>query len=365
MAGLRTEYENRIIEYARENSLKYYVEDTDYSVIRPYYLQKPNGKQNEETWSYYVNFWLKLVRSNYGATMDLLLSRSKDGDRYASSALGMMYILGWEVGADFAKGKYFMDLSIKQGSGYSAYELACVFADESNYFTLHNDEEREKYLKTALSLECEEAIEFKRKQEELEQKNRQEALKGKAKRSMIDLSTDIRGIRFLVPALGQEYAEAIPVSDIAFVSTGELISVLEKACREHGIQVFFSEAYLSIGGLANAIYAKFMMGDSSKGGGLLRVDNFRAILASHPNPPQQYCDELIVLVDGGVRFYFVGGSKSFKEMNDYEALKGGNSDKVGVLSKIKYFAGVQPDEEKYNSEIAWHEAIYSVFCDVI
>lgn len=145
--------------------------------------------------------------------------------------------------------------------------------------------------------------------------------------------------------LGQEFVKPMGCNDMRNVTPEVIISNMEAICEEHGIPARFRESSVEI---SKSIFNKA---------------TFKAVEISHPNPPQSYCRQLYVLYPDGIRFFFVGSSKAFYERNNYEAAMNGTGG--NLKAKMRAIAGIEPDSEPYEQEMAWHETIYSVFCSLI
>ncbi len=141
--------------------------------------------------------------------------------------------------------------------------------------------------------------------------------------------------------LGQEFVEPIGFNDMSNVTPEVIITNMEAVCSEHEIPARFRESSVEISR------------------GLFNKSTFKAVEISHPNPPQSYCSQLYVLYPDGIRFFFVGSSKAFADRNNFEAAMNGTGG--NFKAKMRAIAGIAPDSEPYEQEMAWHETIYSVF----
>ena len=141
--------------------------------------------------------------------------------------------------------------------------------------------------------------------------------------------------------LGGEFADPIGINDMSDVTPDFLISNMKAICLENEIPAEFDEASVEI---SKGIFSKA---------------TFKAVEVSHPNPPQSYCRQLYVLYPDGIRFFFVGSSQAFSERNNYEAAMNGSGG--NLKAKMRAIAGIEPDSEPYEQEMAWHGTIYSVF----
>lgn len=160
--------------------------------------------------------------------------------------------------------------------------------------------------------------------------------------------------------LGTEFVDGIGFKDMSNLTPEKIISEMKAVCDANGIPATFEEAKFLEGG-AGSIVSSLAYGQKPSLFKALKKTEFRAVKISHPNPPQSYCDQLYIILDNGVRFFFVGESKAFKEKNEYELARNGQGQGVGLKSKFRAFIGVGPDEEPYNTEMEWHTSVYSVF----
>ena len=67
-------------------------------------------------------------------------------------------------------------------------------------------------------------------------------------------------------------------------------------------------------GGAGSIFSSLAYGQKPSLFKALKIE-YKVVKISHPNPPQSYCDQLYIILDNGVRLFYVGESKAFKEMN--------------------------------------------------
>lgn len=145
--------------------------------------------------------------------------------------------------------------------------------------------------------------------------------------------------------LGQEFAEPIAFNDMSSVTTDVIIANMKALCEENEIPASFCTSTVEISR------------------GLFRKRTFNAVEIEHPNPPQNYCRQLYVLGGDSVHFFFVGNSHAFAEKNNYEAALNGTGG--NFKAKMRAIAGIAPDIEPYEAEMAWHEAIYSAFLALV
>lgn len=142
--------------------------------------------------------------------------------------------------------------------------------------------------------------------------------------------------------LGEEFHQ--PINFGESVRIEQIMSEVEAVCNQQDIPSVVNGAIVSYGGL-------------------LTMKRCRAMVVRHPNPPQSYCDQLYVMDEGVMRFYFVGASKAFKEKNEYKMVMSGQG--AGAIATMKTFLGFMPNEEEYNKEMAWHESVFSVFASMV
>ncbi len=141
--------------------------------------------------------------------------------------------------------------------------------------------------------------------------------------------------------LGQEFAEPISFNDMSNVTPEIIIDNMKSLCDENDIPASIRESSLEISM------------------GLFNKATFKAVEIRHPDPPQSYCNQLYVIYPDGIRFFFVGSSKAFSDRNNYEEAVNGTGG--NLKAKMRAMVGVPPDAEPYEQEMAWHEAVYSVF----
>lgn len=142
--------------------------------------------------------------------------------------------------------------------------------------------------------------------------------------------------------LGEEFHEPIDFGESVCIE--QIMSEVEAVCKQQGVPNIICGTYVYYGGL-------------------LAMKKCKAMLIMHPDPPQSYCDQLYVMDEGVMRFYFVGASKAFKEKNEYEMVMSGQG--TGAIATMKTFLGFMPNEEEYNKEMAWHESVFSVFASMV
>lgn len=174
------------------------------------------------------------------------------------------------------------------------------------------------------------------------------------------VNIELDGMKFTPPSLGQQFAEPLCLPHLPYLTLLQMIDFLDKTYKELGVNAMFSKAHYVTGGVQNAMAAKILTGDSWSYGGMLNKQEYRAILVS--SGYGDYCKQLWILDGQKINFYFVGQSKSFGEVNQYEAIHNGEYDKASFLTKMKSFVGVGPDMERYNKEIQWHSNVLSLFC---
>lgn len=145
--------------------------------------------------------------------------------------------------------------------------------------------------------------------------------------------------------LGQEFAEPIGFRNTDNLVPEIIIENMKTVCENDEIPASFRVAEVEI----------------SKG--IFNKATFKAVEISHPNPPQSYCNQLYILYPDGIRFFYVGSSKAFLEMNNYADAMAGRGG--GFKARLNAFAGIRPDEEPYEEEMKWHEAVYSVFLSLL
>lgn len=139
----------------------------------------------------------------------------------------------------------------------------------------------------------------------------------------------------------EEFAQPMAFNDMNNVNVSNIINGMKEVCE------------------ANEIPADFYSSEVEISQGLFRKATFHAVEVSHPNPPQQYYDQLYVIFDDGIRFYFVGNSAAISEKNNYDAAVAGTGG--DFKAKMNAMIGNEPDPEPYEKEMEWHGLIFSVF----
>ncbi|MCM1170602.1 MAG: hypothetical protein NC393_00580 [Clostridium sp.] len=306
-------------------------------------------------WKILTDYWVRFAEKG-DEYSDKVVSLADEGNVYAVSAVAKIYLkkANWEEKRSIIED--YIDETIKAGIGYLALEYASILKnsekDKSHY-----------YFDIASKYGCDEAQNTMLFENVITEQEK--TVDNKIKISHFSFASEIIEPGYLLNDLGSEFAEPIGISNMMEISVREVERCLEAECRMRGIPVLVSVTSLTSGGFMNTFFAMVEQNDASKGGGLLNKTVLRALKVSHPNPPQQYCDELFVFMNDGVRFFFIGSSKAFKEMNEYNTVLSGDFDRVGFISKMKFFTGGRPDEEAYNKEMSWHQAVYEAFNSLI
>ena len=90
--------------------------------------------------------------------------------------------------------------------------------------------------------------------------------------------------------------------------------------------------------------------DTIRSGGMLMGSTCPCIVVSHPNPPQRYFDQLIIMNDHVVSFKFWGESKANTNHNKKEMARG---------SLKSLF--INDDELALETEHAWHMELVDIY----
>lgn len=93
--------------------------------------------------------------------------------------------------------------------------------------------------------------------------------------------------------------------------------------------------------------------DSVKEGGLFG-SRYSCVVITHPNPPQQYFDHVIVINGNTVNFFFFGNSKANYATNRANERK-------NKLSGVLLNAISGSSEMAYQQEMVWHRDVHDVF----
>lgn len=93
--------------------------------------------------------------------------------------------------------------------------------------------------------------------------------------------------------------------------------------------------------------------DSAKEGGLLG-STYPCVVITHPNPPQQYFTDVIVINGNFVNFFFFGNSKANYQTNRANERK--NTLSGMILNSIS-----GSNEMAYQQEQLWHHSVIEVF----
>ena len=93
--------------------------------------------------------------------------------------------------------------------------------------------------------------------------------------------------------------------------------------------------------------------DTVKEGGLFGK-SYDCVVINHPNPPQQYFTDVIVVNGNLVNFYFFGNSKANYQTNKANARK--NTLTGAILNSIS-----GSNEMAYQQEMFWHKQVLDVF----
>ena len=93
--------------------------------------------------------------------------------------------------------------------------------------------------------------------------------------------------------------------------------------------------------------------DTVKEGGLLGK-KYPCVVIKHPNPPQEYFTNVIVINGSTVNFFFFGNSKANYVTNRAKHREG--TILGGILNAVS-----GSDEMAWQQEKVWHEQVYEVF----
>lgn len=147
--------------------------------------------------------------------------------------------------------------------------------------------------------------------------------------------------------LGGEFAEPITFRNMEDNFPEIILENLKQVCESNNIPATFTIATVEISE------------------GLFRKTKYSGVEVRHPNPPQEYCRLLfLVIPGGGVKFHWVGKSKAFSEMNNYEAAVNGQS-YASLKGKAQAFFGIKPDDTQYKLELEWDNLIYTAFISLL
>lgn len=160
--------------------------------------------------------------------------------------------------------------------------------------------------------------------------------------------------------LGTEFTDPIGFRDMSSITPSVIIENMQEVCRQYGIPAVFEEATLTEGG-ASSVLESIGYGQKPSLFKAFHKNVYPAVRIKHSNPPQPYCDQLYVLVRDGIRFFYVGASKAFKERNEYERGLTGDTSGMSLKGKLRAYTGIRPDEDAYNREMEWHMNVYAAF----
>lgn len=336
-------------ELRKINNLSYkWKIDKEYSHFSRFYEMDSN---NDNMWNNNVSYWLKLFKKI--PEMENRASEIADNNMYANSAVAYLLMGDKSTSSSLIEVKKYVDRAVIYGDSQLVYDYAIELLKQDD--SLGNN-----YIETAAKLGNRNAQKMLSYHYE-NQDSEDMFLDYKIKPAPYSQELEITGMGYLLDQLGQEYANPISIPFLQNVSVRQVERCLRRICADFNVPVSVSASSLVSGGFLNTINAKLSYNDASKGGGLLNKKVYRALRVEHPNPPQKYCEELIVFLPDGVKFFFIGGSRAFKEMNEYEKLKDGDFDNVGLFAKMRFFTGGTPDEEEYLNELRWHMSVYELF----
>jgi hypothetical protein len=355
------------IEKAQENSLKYEIDGIDVSLANNYIFDK--AAENEaELHSYYVEYWVSFLNSpNYYQNFDILIKKSKSGDKYASAALAALYFYVFTV-KDYDTGMQYLDMAIQQGCGYAAYMFAVHILIDPNAAELKNRNLDVYYMEKAAELNCNAAIEHleeykNNKQAESVNEFRISNLRMSSTQYTYENFEDNYDMMYL----GNEFCDAVDIPGLTYLSVNQFTGILSKAAKKYSIPASFTAVNLTKGGLGNYLKAKIAFNDTSRAGLIYDKQIFRAIRVSHPNPPQQYSNQLWVFNGNTIKFFFAGGSDNFKEKNEVEMIRNGETEGLSLKGKLMAFTGILPADknENFNKEMEWHEKVLGMFMSML
>ena len=350
------------------------------AVIRPYMVEKAKDQDEYRQYLQHVIYWKGyLDRANSVDAFDYLIDKSKQGDYYASAALGVYYLSENMIQQHFYEGKKYFDLAIEQGCGYAALYFYVEYVTKEEIQIPITEAQGFEYLKKAAELNCKDAKELlKSKEKEISIREEIDTLskhldnveKGVTVSPSIlkvqgyCVQEDFSGQTYYKTDLGGAASEPVEIPAVLNCYLKDIIEAMEKIARANHIPVTLLPASVIEGGAMSRLVSKMETGDWNNGGGRLVKNQHRAIIARHPNPPQSYCNLLIVFRGDMVQAYFTGASKAFSENNAYDSFMRGDFGSVGFLSKMKISFGIRPDESKLEEELQWHASIYQMFCEL-
>lgn len=238
-----------------------------------------------------------------------------------------------------------------------------ISSDDINILDVVKDD----YLNKAAKMGCKNAIEFCDKvnniinvKEQNDSSNTPPISMKNVRRNAYPVNVELDGVKFCPSYLGQQFAEKLSISYLPYLTLTQIIDFLDSAYKKAGVEALFLKAKFVSGGVRNAVTAKLFTGESWRYGSILNKQEYRAIHVSSCN--EGYCNQLWIMDGSDIYFFFVGESKAFYEVNQYEAINNGKYDEANFLTKIKSFVGVGPDMDRYNKEIQWHSDVYGLFC---
>ena len=343
-------------EIERTNVVSYKWKYNEYDSQFSYLFDSNLVADSRIKWNILTEYWITFYERGI-RYKEKVIELAELGNVYAISAVVNKYLRnsGWKK--DRGLIEKHIDKTIERGIGYLSLDYALALDD--------NEKKRKYYLNKAAENGCIDAQNILLAMDDNINSKEKEHSPNKLRTSVFSFESELVNPGYLLSDLGSEYAESVNIPNMLNISVRDVERCLEAECKLQGIPALVLTSSLTAGGLMNTFMAKVAYDDASRGGGLLNKTVFRAVKISHPNPPQQYCDELIVFLNDGARFFFVGASKAFKEMNEYSTALNGDFDQIGLISKMKFFSGGKPDEDEYNAEILWHQAIYNAFLSII
>ncbi|MDO4169423.1 MAG: hypothetical protein Q4D45_05915 [Lachnospiraceae bacterium] len=93
--------------------------------------------------------------------------------------------------------------------------------------------------------------------------------------------------------------------------------------------------------------------DTVKEGGLFGK-TYPCVVITHPNPPQQYFTDVLIINGASINFYFFGNSKANYATNKANQRKGTITGSI-----LNAISGT--DEMAYQQEMLWHRQVIDTF----
>ena len=248
----------------------------------------------DEKWLNDIKYWIEFAREGEAYRKTFLIIAEKN--KYANSAAAYMLMNDKTKGIYSSELKKYVDRAVGYGDNQLVYDYAISLLKKNESLGDH-------YMKIAADMGNKNA-QIMLLDDEESTAAVEEFQDYKLKPAPYSQELEITGMGYLLDQLGQEYADPIRIPYISDVSVRQVERCLRRICADFNIPVSVSTSSLVSGGVLNSINAKLLYNDMSKGGGLLNKKVYRALRVVHPNPPQQYCNELIVFLPDGVRFFF-------------------------------------------------------------